>query len=447
MKAEDNRLEQPDLEKKSKDLSPQEILVIDQKHCWHPYSSFENQSPLYVVEQAEGVKLKLACGTEVLDGMASWWSVIHGYNHPELNKAVTGQMEKFAHVMFGGFTHEPASRLIKKLVDLTPEPLTKVFLSDSGSVAVEVAIKMALQYWQSKGKSNKVKMATVRRGYHGDTFACMSVCDPVTGMHHIFNKVLFQQHFIPEPPAGYGRQLTEHDLAPIKSLFAEYHQEIAAFIIEPIVQGTGGMRFYSLEYLRAVRELCDQHDVLLIHDEIATGFGRTGEFFACHHADISPDIMTVGKAMTGGYMTLAATLCTDQVASGICKGEAGVFMHGPTYMANPLACAVANKSIDLLIESDWKSNIKRIEAQLSQGLLPINTLPAVEDVRVLGAIGVVEMKQPVDLNEIQPRLVAEGIWLRPFGKLIYTMPPYITTDDELAFLCEKTAKVIRELHG
>ncbi len=423
-------------------LTTDEIIAIDQSHCWHPYSSLINPPPLFAVDSAEGVRLRLTDGRELIDGMASWWCVIHGYNHPRINQAVSDQLEKMSHVMFGGLTHEPAAQLVKHLVELTPEGLNKVFLADSGSVSVEVAIKMALQYWHSQGQPQKHRLVTVRNGYHGDTFGAMSVCDPVNGMHHLFQSVLPKQLFAPAPPAGYERPLKPEDTAELKALFQQHHQEIAAMIIEPIVQGAGGMRIYSPEYLKQVRLLCDQFDVLLIADEIATGFGRTGELFGCDHAGITPDIMTVGKALSAGYMTLAATLCTDAVAEGICKGEAGVFMHGPTFMGNPLACAVANASLELLLEGDWKANISRIESILKSELAAAKCMPGVKDVRILGAIGVIEMDNPVQMSEIQPRFVEEGIWLRPFGKLVYTMPPFVITDDDLILLCRKTLKVL-----
>ncbi|MFL0797882.1 MAG: adenosylmethionine--8-amino-7-oxononanoate transaminase [Cellvibrionaceae bacterium] len=426
-------------------LSTEELLRIDREHCWHPYSSFDNPPPVYPVESAEGVRLTLRDGREVIDGMSSWWCTIHGYNHPILNKAAEDQLKKMSHVMFGGITHEPAVQLVKKLVEITPEPLQRVFLSDSGSIAVEVAIKMAIQYWQSQGVSEKSQLLTVRNGYHGDTFATMAVCDPVNGMHHLFSKALQQHLFAAAPPQGFDRPFEEQDIAEFKQLLEENHQQLAAVILEPIVQGAGGMRFYSPHYLKRVRELCDEFNVLLIADEIATGFGRTGKLFACEHADICPDILCLGKAITGGYMTLAATLCTEKVSKGICSGEAGVFMHGPTFMGNPLACAVANASIELLLSSPWQENVARLEAGLKSGLAPCKELDSVEDVRVLGAIGVVELKEPVKMAEIQERLVDNGVWLRPFGKLVYTMPQFVMNDKDLATLTEKTYKVLAEM--
>ncbi|MCA0901935.1 adenosylmethionine--8-amino-7-oxononanoate transaminase [Microbulbifer agarilyticus] len=409
-------------------------LEFDKQHVWHPYSSLINPPPVYPIARAEGVRIYLEDGRGLIDGMSSWWSTLHGYNVPELNAAMQNQMEKMSHVMFGGLTHEPAIELCKKLVALTPEPLQKVFLSDSGSVSVEVAIKMALQYWHSQGKPEKSKLLALRNGYHGDTFGAMATCDPVTGMHHLFAKLLPQHLFAPAPTPKFGEQCSDSDTAEIQQLIEQNHESLAAVILEPIVQGAGGMRFYSPEYLQRVRALCDEYDVLLIADEIATGFGRTGKLFACEHAEISPDILTLGKTLTGGVLTLAATLCTDKVANGICSGEAGVFMHGPTFMGNPMACAVANTNIDLLLKSDWKQRISDIEQQLHNELAPLRDAPGVADVRTLGAIGVVEMQQPVDNKTLQESLIEQGVWLRPFGKLVYTMPPYVISSEDLTQL-------------
>lgn len=425
-------------------LSGEQILALDRKHLWHPYASLDPEAPLYPVASAEGCEIVLSDGRRLVDGMASWWSAIHGYNHPDLNRAAVGQLGNMAHVMFGGLTHEPAARLAETLVSITPAGLERVFLSDSGSVSVEVAIKMALQYQLSRGKPTKTRMLSLRQAYHGDTLGAMSVCDPVTGMHHLFQSLLPAQLFIEAPSIGFHQEWDERCMDPLKKALHHHHQEIAAFIVEPIAQGAGGMRLYHPQYLRAARALCDEYDVLLIADEIATGFGRTGQMFACNHAGISPDILCVGKALTGGYMTLAATLCSNKVASGICDGEAGVFMHGPTFMGNPLACAVANASINLLQASAWPQNVRRIEGQLKEQLMPLRELSSVADVRVLGAIGVVELRTPVDMKKVVPRLVDLGVWLRPFGRLLYTMPPYIIRQEQLAritsamhLLCEE----------
>lgn len=422
-----------------------ELLEFDRQHIWHPYSSLTKPLTPVPVVGASGVRLQLADGRELIDGMASWWSVIHGYNHPQLNQAIKNQVDQFSHVMFGGLTHEPAIKLCQQLINITPSGLEKIFLSDSGSVSVEVAIKMALQYWYSIGKKGKHRLLALRNGYHGDTFAAMAVCDPVTGMHHLFSEVLPQHLFAPAPQCKFNEPCEAGHIVAMKELLATHHQELAAVIIEPVVQGAGGMRIYSPDYVRQLRALCDEYDVLLIADEIATGFARTGKMFACEHAGIEPDILCLGKAMTGGYMTMAATLCTAKIAEGICNGEAGVFMHGPTFMGNALAAAVANASIDLLLSQDWQSNIQRIETRLSAGLAPAAELEQVADVRVLGAIGVIELKAAVDMATIQPKFVAEGIWVRPFGKLVYVMPPYIISDAELSTLCSGMLKVIAEI--
>jgi adenosylmethionine-8-amino-7-oxononanoate aminotransferase len=408
-------------------MSADELVAFDRDHICHPYSPMPATTPVHPVVSAQGVRLTLADGRELVDGMASWWAAIHGYRHPVLDAAVTGQLRDMAHVMFGGLTHPSAVDLARSLISLTPEPLTKVFFADSGSVSVEVAIKMALQYQRSRGRGSKSRLMTVRGGYHGDTFGAMAVCDPVGGMHHLFADLLPRHVFAPPPPSVYEPDYA----AELSRLVATHADELAAIVVEPVVQGAGGMRFYDPAWLVLLRSLADEHDVLLILDEIATGFGRTGALFACEHAGVSPDIMCVGKALTGGYLTLAAVLCTDRVARGISEGEAGVLMHGPTYMANPLACAVASASIELLRERDWRTEVAAIEKGLGDGLAPARALPGVRDVRVLGAIGVIEMVEEVDVAAVQETVMREGVWLRPFRNLIYTMPPYVTAPDDV----------------
>jgi adenosylmethionine---8-amino-7-oxononanoate aminotransferase len=408
-------------------------LDFDRQHLWHPYTSLEEPLPTYPIVAAEGVRLQLENGTTVIDGMSSWWSAIHGYRHPVIDAAIKDQLGRMAHVMFGGITHAPAVELGKLLVALAPAGLDKVFFCDSGSVSVEVAIKMALQYWISKGQNTKSRLLTISKGYHGDTFAAMSVCDPVTGMHHLFSNVLLPQYFVPAPQTPFGQPCPAEELDAMRNMLAAHRHEIAAVILEPIVQGAGRMYFYSAAYLQQVRHLCDEFEILLIADEIATGFGRSGLMFACEHAGISPDILCLGKALTGGYMTLAATLCTAEVSAAI-SSNGGVFMHGPTFMGNPLACAAAVASINLLCASSWQQRIAAIEAQLLRELGPCLQQNGVADVRVLGAIGVVQMHAPVNMAEAQRFFVAQGVWIRPFGTLVYLMPPYIIAAEELSQL-------------
>jgi adenosylmethionine-8-amino-7-oxononanoate aminotransferase len=407
---------------------------LDAKHVWHPYAPLPARSPAHVVESAEGVRLRFADGRELVDAMSSWWAAIHGYRHPVLDAAVTDQLGRMAHVMFGGLTHEPAVRLAERLVEVTPPRLDHVFFCDSGSVAVEVAIKMAMQHWQALGRRDKTRLLTIRGGYHGDTIGAMSICDPVSGMHHLFAGILLDQVFAPMPPGGVGREVDSAWSRDVAALFEAHARELAAVVVEPVVQGAGGMRFYDPSYVEVLRRLCDEHDVLLVLDEIATGFGRAGVLFAAELAGVTPDIMCVGKALTGGYLSMAATLCTAEVAAAISSGPGGALMHGPTFMANPLAAAVALANLDLLLDRDWEADVRRVETGLRLGLEPARALPGVIDVRVLGAIGVVELESVVDVVTATDAAMAQGVWIRPFRNLIYAMPPYICTDHDVELI-------------
>ncbi len=412
-------------------MNTEEILAYDREHVWHPYASMRNPIKVWQVESARGVMLSLAGGGEVIDGMSSWWAVAHGYNNEHINEALKRQIAKMSHVMFGGLTHEGAVLLAKRLIEISPRRMQKIFFSDSGSVSVEVAMKMALQYWHSKGVKNKTKFATARGGYHGDTWNAMSVCDPVGGMHSIFSGRLPINFFAPKPNPAFREPWNEDSIGGMREILRDNRNEIAAVIIEPIVQGAGGMRFYHPQYLKELRSLCDELGILLILDEIATGFYRSGRLFACEYAGVEPDIMCVGKALTGGYMSFAATLASDDVADTISNGGVGLFMHGPTFMANPLACAAANASLDLVLQPQTPLNVLRIEKKLKDGLAAARDIKGVADARALGAIGVLEMEKPIDMAKAQELLIERGVWLRPFGRLLYTMPPYISTDSQL----------------
>ncbi|MBE0441580.1 MAG: adenosylmethionine--8-amino-7-oxononanoate transaminase [Psychrobacter sp.] len=421
----------------------QSASEFDHQHLWHPYASLPPTYPNIVIDRAEGIYIITEDGTRLIDGMSSWWASVHGYNHPKLNDAITEQLGKMAHVMFGGLTHQPAIDLGKKLLSIVPQGLDAIFYADSGSIAVEVALKMALQYQVAANRPNKQQFASTHSGYYGDTWHAMSICDPINGMHSLYGKQLPMQHFVPAPALGFERALTESDRAALTTFFDKHSDKLAGFIIEPIIQGAGGMRFYSPDYLQLLRQLCDEHDVLLIADEIATGFGRSGKLFACEHAAICPDIMTIGKALTGGYMTFAATLCTRKVADTIHHSDYPALMHGPTFMGNPLACAVACASVDLILSYDIEAHTENMQLTMEQQLAPAELLKGVAEVRCLGAVAVIELQEAVEMPVFQALLIENGIWVRPFGKLVYIMPPYVITDDELIKLCQTLLKVVR----
>ncbi|MDN5897297.1 MAG: adenosylmethionine--8-amino-7-oxononanoate transaminase [Psychrobacter sp.] len=424
-------------------LDPDIHSSFDNQHLWHPYASLPPSYPNIVIDHADGIYIVTEDGTRLIDGMSSWWASVHGYNHPQLNAAMIEQLGKMAHVMFGGLTHQPAIDLGKKLLSIVPTGLDAIFYADSGSIAVEVALKMALQYQIAAKRPIKQQFASTHSGYYGDTWHAMSICDPVAGMHSLYGKQLPMQHFVPAPPLGFERELSQSERDELSVFFAKNSDKLAGFIIEPIIQGAGGMRFYNPEYLQLLRQLCDEHDVVLIADEIATGFGRSGKLFACEHADISPDIMTVGKAMTGGYMTFAATLCTRTIADTISQSDYPALMHGPTFMGNPLACAVACASIDLILSYDIEARTANMQAVMEQQFAPAALLKGVAEVRCLGAVAVIELDDAVDMPTFQTLLINNGIWVRPFGKLVYIMPPYIIMDEELVTLCQALLKVVR----